>query len=128
MIIAAGILMIIYGVKAIGSLFGFLSEEGFHVFYTHGSTLALNLIVIITAVFFTIGGVFCLKRKYWKICFASSICLLLFMVYDLHLLFPVMFIAINIPSWVHMTLALPWGIIPQIFICLRKSEWQVRYA
>ena len=126
--IAAGILMIIYGVKAIGSLVGFLSEEGFYVFYAHGYTLALNLIVIITAVFFTIGGVFCLKRKYWKICFASSICLLLFMVYDLHLLFPVMFIAINIPSWVHMTLALPWGIIPQIFICLRKSEWQVRYA
>ena len=126
--IAAGILMIIYGVKAIGSLVGFLSEEGFHVFYAHGYTLALNLIVIITAVFFTTGGVFCIKKKYWKICFASSLCLLLFMIYDLHYLFPVSF-ELNIPSWVRILLYLPpWGIIPLIFVCLRKGEWQENSA
>jgi hypothetical protein len=118
--IAAGILMIIYGVKTIGTFVGFLSERGFDF-----SLDALSLIVIITAVFFTTGGVFCLKRKYWKICFASSLCLLLFMIYDLHLLFPVSFVALNIPFWVLIPLYLPpWGILPQIFVCLRKSEWQ----
>jgi len=102
--IAAGILMIIYGVKAIGTFVGFLSEEGFYAFYGNSYTLALNLIVIITAVFFTTGGVFCLKRKYWKICFASSLCLLPFMIYDLHLLFPVSFVNLNIPYWVRIPL------------------------
>ena len=64
--IAAGILMIIYGVKAIGTFVGFLSDVGFYWFYHPGYTLALHLIVIITAAFFTTGGVFCLKKKYWK--------------------------------------------------------------
>ena len=126
--IAAGILMILYGVKTIGTCAGFLSDVGFYWFYHPGSTLALHLIVIITAVFFTTGGVFCLKKKYWKICFASSLCLLLFMIYDLHYLFPVSF-ELNIPSWVQILLYLPpWGILPLIFVCLRKSEWQENSA
>jgi hypothetical protein len=28
-----------------------------------------------------------------------------------------------IPLFVYIPLSLPWGILPQVFICLRKSEW-----
>jgi hypothetical protein len=124
---AAGILMIIYGVIGIGSFVGLLIEHGFDVFY--GSyTLALSLIVIISAVFFTAGGVFCLKRQYWKICFASSLCLLLSMIYDLHFLLPLPLpLARYIPAEVYIVLRyLPLGILPLIFICLRKREWQAQ--
>ena len=120
--IAAGILMIMYGVKMIGFLVGSLSEWGFH-----GYLDARSLFVIISAVFIITGGVFCLKRKYWKICFASSIVLLVFMIFDL---FPTARAArvslgfLNIPYWVVIPLFPPWGILPLIFICLRRSEWQ----
>ena len=113
--IATGILMITYGVKAIGFLVSSLSEGFIDYRFPWG------LFVIIPAVFIITGGVFCLKRKYWKICFASSLCLLLFMIFDLYFLFPVPLE--YIPFWVHIPLSLPWGILPQIFVCLRKSEW-----
>ena len=116
--IAAGILMITYGVKTIVFFVGSLSDWGFH-----GYLDALGLFVIISAVFIITGGVFCLKRKYWKLCFASSLVLLLFMIFDLYSLFP-MAAMLDILDRVNMTISLPWGILPQIFICLRKSEWQ----
>jgi hypothetical protein len=119
--IAAGILMIMYGVKTIvlyvSSLF--VDEWSFR-----GFTLAMFLISIIAAVFFTTCGVFCLKRKYWEMCFASSICLLVFMFFDLLPTVRVSIEFLNIPSWVVLPLLLPWAILPLIFVCLRKSEWQ----
>jgi len=93
------------------------------------------LVAIIPAVFVITGGVFCLKRKYWKLCFASSLVLLLL---DLYL-----FLAFNFryppigplnsypppnatffpPSFLDWVLTLS-GILPIIFVCLRKREWQ----
>ena len=119
--IAAGILMILYGVKTI-VLYGsslFMNEWCFR-----GSNLDMFLISIIAAVFFTTCGAFCLKRKYWKICFASSICLLVFMFFDLLPTARVSDEFLNIPSWVVLPLLLPWAILPLIYVCLRKSEWQ----
>ena len=121
--IAAGILMILYGVKTIGFFVGFLSDVGFYDFYGSGYSLALSLIVIISAIFIITGGVFCLKRKYWKICFASSLFLLLYIFFDVLFLFRVPF-ELNIPFWVNFPLSLPWVILPLIFVCLKKSEWQ----
>jgi len=119
--IAAGILMIMYGVKTIvlyvSSLF--VDEWSFR-----GSTPAMFLISIIAAVFFITVGVFCLKRKYWEMCFASSICLLVFMFFDLLPTARASIEFLNIPSWVVLPLLLPWAILPLIFVCLRKSEWQ----
>ena len=117
----AGILMIICGLTTIGSFVGILIVWGFRggfSGYPDALLLALRLIAIIAAVFFTTGGVFCLKRKYWKICFATSLCLLLFMTYDLYVLipFPFYFPGVLILPY------LPWGILPIIFVCLRKRE------
>jgi hypothetical protein len=119
--IAASILMIIYGVKTIGIYVSsiFLDEWGFR-----GYALALFLISIIAAVFFITGGVFCLKRKYWIICFVSSLCLLVFMVFDLTPTAYFLHEFSNILPSVVSPLLLTSGILPLIFVLLRKSEWQ----
>jgi len=116
---AAGILMIIYGVITIGFFVDFVGEWGFH----HDYPLALGLtVIIISAVFFITGGGFCLKRKYWKLCFASSLCLLLFIIFDVHSVFPAQH---SLEPWPFISILFPLlGIIPQIFICLRKREWE----
>jgi hypothetical protein len=119
--IAAGILMIMYGVKTTGlyASYLFLDEGGFNVYYLD----PFVLISIIAAVFFITGGVFCLKRKYWKLCFASSLCLSVFVFFDA---MPTFYLleSLNMPYWGVGPLLLPWGILPIILVCLRKSEWQ----
>ena len=117
---AAGILMILYGVTTIGLFVGFVSECGFH----HDYPVVLQLTVItIAAVFFITGGVFSLKRKYWKLCFASSLCLMLFIIFDAYRVFPSRLLPLE--PWPFLNFLLPLlGILPQIFVCLRKSEWQ----
>jgi hypothetical protein len=130
---AAGILLITYGVKAISFLVSSMSAGFIDYRFPWG------LIVIIPAVFIITGGVFCLKRKYWEVCFASSICLLLFMIFNLNLLFPVPVesvlpesvpppVTLIFPLWVHISLSLPWGTLPIILVCLAKKEWQKSQA
>jgi len=122
---AAGILMILYSAKTIGFLVISLIDLGFVYF-----PLWMYLVWIILAVFIITGGFFCLKKKYWKICFASSLVLLLFMIFEL--LFG--FIILNgysrfgsiFTEYVDMPLSIPWGILPEIFVCLRRSEWQAQ--
>jgi hypothetical protein len=124
---AAGILMITYGVKTIVFLVSFVIREGTHHYPYLIPYPIYWSVIIISAIFIITGGVFCLKRKYWKICFASSLCLLLFMIFDTRLGVPrpvVVLFHINIFTWVDIPLSLAWGILPQIFVCLRKSEWQ----
>ena len=119
--IAAGILMIIYSVRTIVFVGGTLSVQGFGTY-----PLVMSLAAIISAVFIITGGVFCLKRKYWKLCFASSLVLLLFLMFELVFIYPFAFgfSIVNLPQNVYMAISLPWGILPLIFVCLRKSEWQ----
>jgi len=120
---AAGIIMVIFGVTTIGFFVGFVSEWGFH----HDYPLALQLtVIIISAVFFITGGVVCLKRKYWKLCFASSLCLLLFIIFDVYFVFPALF---SLEPYPFVNILLPLlGILPQIFVCLRKREWSESQA
>ena len=119
--IAAGILMIMYGVKTTGlyASYLFLNEGGFNGYYLD----PFVLISIIAAVFFITGGVFCLKRKYWKLCFASSLCLSVFVFFDAMPTFHLLEF-LNMPYWGVGPLLLFWGIFPIIFVCIRKSEWQ----
>jgi len=77
--------------------------------------LSFTLFVIISAVFVITGGLFCLKRKYWVLCFISS----LFFNYYVFIVgtsgvFP------DFVVW----FLIPLGIVPLIFTCLRKREWQ----
>jgi len=126
---AAGILMIILGI-IMGT---FVALVELTVGEGNMNYARFILFPIISAVFVITGGVFCLKRKYWILCFTSSLVLLLL---DLYLFlafnfryppFPfnypppnATFSPLSFLDWV-FTLS---GILPIIFVCLRKREWQ----
>ena len=121
--IAAGILMIMYGVKTIAIYVSSIFLYGWD-FRGDYLDLALFLISIIAPVFFITVGVFCLKRKYWKLCFASSLCLLVFMFFDLTPTAYFLHEFSNILSWVVSPLLILWGVFPLILVWVRKNEWQ----
>ena len=104
----AGILMIILDMTMLGTFVAALSEGGIHEY-----GLPFILFVIISAIFIITGGVSCLNRKYWKLCFTSSLFLSLLLIFCLF--------ALPIAStW----FLLPGGILSLIFVCIRKREWE----
>lgn len=114
---AAGIVMIIFGMTAVGIYFEFAKYNVAPPQY-----LAATLLTIFAVVPIITGGVFCLKRKYWKLCFALSLWLLIFMIlFLLSSPSPTTLIGTRL-LWVPC-LFIPMGILPQIFVLLRKSEW-----
>ena len=122
---AAGILLIILGVAAI-SLFtvnvtGLITPPIQYIESTPPDYL--YIIIATLAVFFITGGIFCLKRKYWGLCFTSSLFLHIFMTV---LIFSNLFFF----SWMFLLWMslIPVWILPLIFICLRKSEWSESQA
>jgi hypothetical protein len=106
--IAAGILMIIGTVMSFAAFGSIPGEPQKHI--------AFGLIFIYLGLTLS-GGIFALKRKYWKLCFTSSLLLTLLLIYSFFFL-PVT------STW----FLLPSGILPIIFVCLRKSEWQENSA
>jgi len=113
---AAGILLVIFGAAAIG--LSIVNVSGLITYHIGGYTPQPppDYVFIITAalgVLFITGGVFCLKRKYWGLCFASSIVVHILMTLSAVLPWTYLWWFYLIPVW----------ILPLIFICLRKSEW-----
>jgi hypothetical protein len=101
----AGIIMIILGVTAMG-IFVYGGIQGrYHLPFT--------LLMGFLYVFVITGGVFCLMRKYWTVCFISS----LLLSYSANFLWAWFF-------GLFIYLFMAGGIIPLIFVCLRKREWQ----
>jgi len=101
-----GILMIISGMTAMG-----IFVHGIQAYY--GLRLPFDLLMISSTVFVTVGGVFCLRRKYWIVCFISSV------------LFPCFVILLWM--WV-LPGGLSWsfiwgGIMSAIFVYRRNGEW-----
>lgn len=101
---AVGILMIISGMTAMG-----IFVHGIQAYYG----LTFNLLMIFSAVFIITGGVFCLRRKYWIVCFISSLLLpcLVFLLWTW-----------VIPSGLGLFF-IAGGIISAIFVYRRKREW-----
>ena len=120
---AAGILMIMYGVKGIVIYVGPILMEGWGAFRWRYIDIAYWLLYVIPVVFIIIGGVFCLKKEYWKLCFASSLCLSVFMFFDA---LPTFYLiqSLNMHYLGVQLILLAWGIIPVILVLIRKSEWQ----
>jgi hypothetical protein len=110
---AAGILMTFFGMTTVLLYVEFLNHYGLPVSVYDLPPLPLTLFIIDSAVFVTTAGVFCLTRRYWKICFASSLLLFLFMIYGWF----------SFPPPIALFL-IPGGILPIIFIYLRKREWE----
>jgi uncharacterized membrane protein YidH (DUF202 family) len=112
---AAGILLIVFGVAAIG--LSIVNVSGLISGQTRYNQLSppdyLYIIAATLAVFFIIGGVFCLKRRDWRLCFTSSILLHILMTLSIFLPWTFLWWFYLIPVW----------ILPLIFICLGKREW-----
>ena len=117
--IAAGILMIIVGIALLGIFIPLLSEYGIATYDLPFS----NLVMIISALFSVTGGVFCLKRKYWKVCFISALLLLVLSALFLFILSVLCSLGSEYtpPGW--SWFPIPVGILPIVFVCLRKREW-----
>ena len=117
---AAGILLIIFGVAAIG--LSIVNVSGLITYYSeYRQPTPPDYLYIITAtlgVLFITGGVFCLKRKYWRVCFTSSIFIHILMTLSIFLPWTYLWWFYLIPVW----------ILPLIFICLRKREWSESQA
>ena len=78
-----------------------------------------TLLIITAAVFLITGGVFCLRRRYWKVCFASTLFLFI-PLYLWSIVLPDALPRLGWLGWVFMSA----GILPIIFVCLGKREWQ----
>ena len=113
---AAGILLIIFGVAAIG--LSIATVSGLFTYYTEYNLQTppgyLYIAAVALGVFVTTGGVFCLKRKYWGLCFTPSLLLHVFMTLSIFIFPWILFL------WLYLS---PAWILPLVFICLRKSEW-----
>jgi len=110
---AAGTLMIILGMVLLITFVQVLSGYGSY-------DLAIDVFFVIAGVFIVTGGVFCLMRKVWGLCFASALVAIFIMILYL----------------TGSRFALPWltwlisimGTLPIIFVCVRKREWQESQA
>jgi hypothetical protein len=128
---AAGILMIIFSVTAISNFMANLIWLSYRDLGSHFRSqypdfgkppFHLLLLVVILGAFAITGGVFCLKRKYWTLCFISSLFLHYWMIvsYGFDFLGLSWYLFIN--RW--FMFLTPVAILPLIFICLRKREWE----
>jgi hypothetical protein len=106
---AAGILMVAFALFMLTDVFSGLPHYDVSVY-----DLAFGLLLIIPAAFIVTGGVFCLERKYWKVCFASALVTVVIMI--------VWWIgqADSMLAWVVSMV----GTFPIIFVLLTKKEWQ----
>jgi len=115
----AGILLIVLGAVAlslfIANVSGLVTPPSE---YIPAPPAYVYIIIATIGVFSIIGGVFCLRRKCWGLCFTSSL--------FLHILMTLLIFSTLLFSWMFaLWLALiPVWILPLIFICLRKKEWQ----
>ena len=121
---AAGILLIVFGVAAM-SLFivnvgGLITNPSA---YIPTPPDYVYIIIATLAVFFIARGVFCLRRKCWRLCFASS--LLLHILMTLLIFSTLLFLSWMFFLWISL---IPVWVLPLMFVCLRKDEWSESQA
>ena len=112
---AAGILLLLLGVMLLIGLVLVFIATGIPAF-----GFALDLLEILWAAFLVTGGVFCLKRRYWTVCFSAALAAVALMIF--YLTGP-----LNTATWLNWFVIIT-GILPIIFVSLRKSEWSESQA
>ena len=101
---AAGILLMVLGVTSLSTHIFFLSEYDY--------PLTIGMLMIGWSILALIGGFLCLKRRYWGICLASALFVVVFGIggFSLSSAF----------SWFVVVV----GIVAAILIALGKKDWQ----
>jgi hypothetical protein len=116
--IAAGIMMIILAMV----LPGIVSTVGEGIMDIRTFDLRFSLFIIIAGVLLVTGGVSCLRRRYWRLCFTAAlfaifVMILWFGLFGMSLLFSL--------HWFYMNLFfIGTGILPIIFVRVRKRDWR----
>lgn len=109
---AAGILMIIFGLaRLVPSL---LIDLRLGI---RGFCDPYFVSFFISAAFVVAGGIVCLKRKYWKLCFSSALVAFLLIVYYVAGAYSTA--TSSGLFWLYTAM----GILPIVFVSLRKREW-----
>jgi len=119
--IAAGIILIILDVFVIRYLMFMFRELMIGVSSIPFSVVLIIISYIVPAVLFAIGGVFCLRRKHWRVCLASA-SFAIFMA-----IFPAVELSVVLGRF-----TMPWtawfvvigAVISTVFISLSRKEWQ----
>jgi len=121
---AAGIVLIILGiVGVIGLIMGMIDVHAELMGYLH-----IVLWRIGSGAFLIVGGVFCLRRRYWRACLISALVALsigLFSTVDY-----VRYIETGVTPF--RGVSLTWGIwivllagvVSTVLICVKRKEWQ----
>ena len=115
--IAAGILMIVVGIALLVSFVPRLIEGGVGSF----DLPFVNLVMVISALFFVTGGAFCLRRKYRKVCFASSLVLFVLLALLLLILWVLWSLVPHAPVW-WVVVPILVGMLPIVFVCIKTRE------
>ena len=119
--IAAGIMLIIYGAVSLCFIVGGVLSEFRHI---REPVLTIFVMVVLYA-FIVTGGVFSLKRKYWKLCLASALLAVLMVIYWSYGWTRFRFPPPSLPpflAWCLLLLMIT-GTLPIIFASIRKREW-----
>ena len=105
---AAGVMLIIVGL--------YILVVEITTLYTIGSYLfAFSVLPIVLAALIITGGILCIRKRYWVVCLVSA-------------LIPVYFV-IRLFMIDHRFLPWEWilpiaGILPIVFICIKRKEWR----
>lgn len=125
-------MMIVIGIGSLVPRIYVMSGVGIRVFTINP---LFYVVGSISAIFLVIGGVFCLRRQYWGICFASTLLLLLSYLLSLLYSFGVYisiglglplsyFVGIQHLDWVSRFFAPFEYLLPIIFVCVTRKEWR----
>jgi len=127
---AAGIILITLGVLFLCLLIDVLVVFGISFFLVpflpimpQAAVAAVVLLgLIVPAAFYVTGGIFCLRRKYWRVCLASASFAVFSSVFDSvwGASFLSNYISTGWTTWVMLVAE----VIAVIFILRTKKEWQ----
>ncbi len=125
--IAAGIILIILGVLNVPGLL-VLRGLVLSLIFSHIPIYVVPgiLLAIVQAPFFITGGIFCLRRKYWRVCLASASFAVLVGVSGLVTVLLSRYVFEGWSDWnmARVLVLLLAEVIAVIFIVHTKKEWQ----
>jgi hypothetical protein len=119
---AAGIILTIFGGLGVASLVRLLTGLVNTFSFIPVEMVPTILMQIGPSAFFAIGGVFCLRRKHWRVCLASASFAALIAIFVV--------VTVSIGRAIYMGEAwIPWitvlaAVVSVIFISRTRKEWQ----